>query len=125
MSEAIYDGWYSIAEPVNKFVAFVTMGLGVLAWLYYSWILSWAFGPSAYGLSIWILIFPVLGGIFYLIFVQKAVAEKDLNKKMHIWLLISTGLSCVGYLWVGGLMLLQFIMVGILSEKPFWAAFGE
>ncbi|NVM27286.1 MAG: hypothetical protein HWN65_00480 [Candidatus Helarchaeota archaeon] len=123
-NEAIYDGWYGVAEPVNKFVAFVTMGLGVLAYLVYTAPLA-RIWPTLWVRNIWILIFPVVGGILYLIMVQKSVADKDLNKKMHIWLLICTGVSCVGYLWAAGLMILQFVMVGILSDKPFWKAFGE
>jgi hypothetical protein len=124
-SEAIWDGWYSVAGPVNKFAAYVTMGLGVLAWLYYAWVMRFAYGALAYVLTIWILIFPVVGGILYLVFVQKAVADQDLSKKMHIWLIVAMVVSCVGYFYAGAVMILQFVMVGILSDKPFWVAFGE
>ena len=119
-SKAIYDGWYDIAGPVNKFCVWVTIGLGVLAWLVYSW-----FIPAFLLWNIWILIFPVVGAILYLIFVQKAVADKALTKKMHIWLLISTIVACIGYFWAAALIILQFVMVGILSDKPLWEALKE
>ena len=119
-NEAIYDGWYNIVEVVNKFAAYVTMGLGVLAWLVYS-----AFLPILLVLNLWILIFPVVGGVLYLLMVQKPMADKDLSKKTHIWLLISMVVSVIGYFWAGGLILLIFIMAGILSEKPIWVALGE
>ncbi len=119
-NEAIYDGWWNIVEPVNKFVVWVTIGLGVLAWLVYSW-----FSPLFLLARIWILIFPVVGAILYLLMVQKPMADRDLSKNTHIWLMISTVVACIGYFWAAGLLILVFVMAGILSEKPFWVAFGE
>lgn len=120
MGEAIYPGWYDIAGPVNKFVVWVTIGLGVLAWLLHS-----AFFPWLLGVYWYVLVFPIVGAILYLIFVQKKVAEKDLGKMTHIWLLISTAVACIGNFWPAALLVLQFIMVCILSDKPIWEAFSE
>jgi hypothetical protein len=125
MSEAIYDGWYSIAGPVNKFVVIVTIALGVLAWILNSIVPILGLVPALLVLNIWILIFPVVGAILYLIFVQKKVAAKDLGKMTHIWLLISTAVACIGYFWPACLLILQFVMVCILSDKPIWKAFSE
>ena len=122
-NKAIWDGWYSIAGPINKLVPWVTIGLGVVAWLYYS---GAFFGfVWALGLDIWILIFPVVAAILYLIFVQKAIADKDIGKKTQIWLLICTIVGVIGYFWAAALIVLQFVMVCILSDKPIWVAFGE
>jgi glucan phosphoethanolaminetransferase (alkaline phosphatase superfamily) len=120
MGEAIYAGWYDIAGLVNKFCVWVTIGLGVLAWLVYS-----AFIPLFLAWNIWILIFPVVGAILYLIFVQKKVTDKDLGKMTHIWLLISMVVACIGYFWAAALLILQFVMVSILSDTPIWEAFSE
>jgi Na+/serine symporter len=119
-NKAIWDGWYSVAGPVNKFCVWVTIGLGVLAWLVYS-----DFYPPWLVWNIWILICPVVAAILYLLFVQKAISDKDIGKKTQIWLLICTIVGCIGYFWAAALIVLQFVMVCILSEKPIWVAFGE
>ena len=129
-SEALWEDWYKVAEPVNKFAAWVTIGLSVVVFFVYGlnpwynpFTLQWVFSVSIYGIVA--AIAGIMAGIFYFIFVQKSVANQDLTKMMHIWLLVCTGLACVAYFWAGALIILQFVMVGILSDKPFWVAFGE
>lgn len=70
-------------------------------------------------------ILGVVAGILYLTMVMKLVADKNLTKKMHIVLLICEVLCWLSWWPVGAVMTLQFVMVGILSDKPFWVALGE
>jgi len=123
MSEekAIWEGWYDVAKVLNPLVPWITIGLGVVAWIVYTapfWFLL--------GFTIWILIFPVVAAILYLIFVQKKVADKDLSKMTHIWLIICLAVGIIGpYVFQDALIIFMFVMVSILSEKPIWKAFGE
>ncbi|MFX1294188.1 MAG: hypothetical protein ACFFD2_04940 [Promethearchaeota archaeon] len=131
-----WEKWYSIAGPLNKFLAFLVIGLAVAAWLL--WPLACGLGICTYYAPalFWVwslirLVCGILAGIFYLIFVLKPLANKDLTKQMHIWLIICTALCWVvgtygwiGYL-LGAIMSLQFVMVGILSDVPFWEAFSK
>lgn len=122
-NQAIWNDWYTVAGPLNKLVAYLTFGFTVL-W----WVLT-PLSPAGYSASVllwntWRLAFGLVAGIFYLLIVQKAVEERTLTKEMHVWLLICFVLSIFPF--YGGIFIwVQFIMVGILSEVPFWRALRE
>jgi hypothetical protein len=122
----IWDKWYSIAGPVNKFIAFAIIGLAVLGWILSGFIFGFFFSYLLF--LTWNIVSMILGvvaGILYLLMVMKPVTDKALTKKMHIVLLICEVLCWLSWWPVGALMTLQFVMVGILSDKPFWVALGE
>ncbi len=122
----IWDKWYSIAGPVNKFIAFVIIGLAVLGWILSGFIFGYFYAPLLF--ASWNIVSMILGvvaGILYLLMVMKPVTDKALTKTMHIVLLICEVLCWLSWWPVGAFMTLQFVMVGILSDKPFWVALGE
>ena len=120
-----WDGWWSVAEPVNKFLPYAVLGLAVVGFIVRSLFcfIVCVFVVTAWGVIA--MIFGILAGVFYLIMVMKPLKDKDLSKKMHIWLLVCTGLSWVSWWPIGILVTLQFVMVGILSDVPFWEAFSK
>ncbi|HUX99558.1 MAG TPA: hypothetical protein VMV49_08400 [Candidatus Deferrimicrobium sp.] len=119
-SEAIWDGWWGIAEPLNKFIVWISIGLVVLGWLvgslFYGPLLIW---------NLWRLIVGIVGCILYLIFVMKPLADKDLNAKVHIFLIVAVVCCEIASYWAGLVMIFQFVLVSILSDKPIWKAFSE
>lgn len=112
--EPIMADWYKWSETFNKFAGFATIGLGVL------WFLLTLWNPFTLGIGILYLILTVTAGVLYLIMVMKKVADKDQTKMTHIWLLITAGVGFAGIF-----IPLVFLFYGILSDKPFWEAFGE
>ena len=114
-TEALWDGWFSVAEPVNKFIVWVSIGLVVLGWAAGCWF----WGPCMIW-RLWRLIVGIVGCILYLIFVMKPVADKDLNIKVHIFLIVAVVCCEMASYWAGLLMILQFVMVSILSDNPIW-----
>ncbi|MHA1359424.1 MAG: hypothetical protein ACTSRC_15020 [Candidatus Helarchaeota archaeon] len=125
-----YEGWWKWAEPINKFLVWATLGLVIAAWALsgLGCIPGYCiFFPSLLVRNLWRLILSIVGVIIYLIMTYKPLKNKDLTKKMHIGLLITFVLvEVVSYWWWAGLLVtLQFVMVGILSDRPFWVAFSE
>lgn len=127
-SEAIWENWYDVAKPVNSFLAWAVIGLSLLGWLIPA-IRVRGLGPyyvrMALRLGLFKMILGVAAGILYFIMCFKAVKDKDLTVKMHVVLMICTGLSWVAWWPIGALVTLQFVMVGILSDVPFWEAFSK
>lgn len=117
--KAIWDDWFIVAGPLNKFTVAVTIGLSFLWWAlapititgYYSFLLLQ---------NLWRLIFVLFAGLFYWAILQKAIELRDLSKRTHIWLLICFVLSLFAV--SGVLIWVQFVLVGILSDTPFWRA---
>ncbi len=121
----LWDGWYSIAGPVNKFIAYAIIGLAVVGFILSS-LACVPFLGCIFVISTWGIVAMILGvvaGILYLIQVMKPVKDKDLTKTMHIFLWVCEVLCWLSWWPVGALMTLQFVMVGILSDVPFWEAF--
>ena len=122
MSEAIFDGWYDIAGPLNKYVPWITFALSGLWWVLFP-LTPLGYNPYFLGLFAWCLVCAILSGFFYLIILQEKIENRDLSKPTHIWLLVCFGLSLFSlggaFIWV------QFAMVGVLSERPFWQALRE
>ncbi len=119
----IWSGWYGVAEPINRFAGWATIGLSILWWLLFP-IQKKGYNVAVLGDSIWRLIFGIAAGVFYLLILQKAIAQRDLSSNTHVWLWICFVLSWFpGY---GGVFIwVQFAMVGILSDIPFWEAFSN
>ena len=115
--EPIMDDWYKWAEMFNKFAAYATFGLAVLWWFLVGFIGFGIWNPIS---GLYYLITGITGGVLYLIMVMKPVADKDQSKKVHIWLLVCTALA-----WHCVFIPLVWLFYGILSDKPFWEAFGE
>jgi len=115
--KAIWDDWFIVAGPLNKIAGWISIGLSFLWWAVVPISRT---GYDSYLLFqyLWTLIFAIFAGFFYLAILQKAIGLRDLSKKIHIWLLICFGLSCFS---VGGVLIwVQFLLVGILSDSPFW-----
>lgn len=117
--KAIWDDWFIVSGPLNKFTAWVTIGLSFLWWTLAP-ITHTGYNSFLLFQNAWRLICVVLAGIFYMTILQMAVELRDLSKKTHIWLLICFGLSLFAvsgvFIWA------QFVLVGILSDTPFWRA---
>ncbi len=122
----LWEKWASVADPINSFLAYAVLGLAFLGWILSAVWFGGFYPPllfTAWNLTA--LICGILAGVFYLIFVMKAVKNKELTKMMHIWLIVCTALSWVSWWPIGILVTLQFVMVGILSDVPLWMAFSE
>ena len=117
-NKAIWDDYFIIAGPLNKFTGWATILLSFLGWALEP--INPTGGYNSYLLvaNLWRLIAVLLAGIFYLVILQKAIELRDLSKRTHIWLLVCFGLSCFAvsgvFIWA------QFVLVGILSDTPFW-----
>ena len=72
--------------------------------------------------NLWRFILGILAGVFYLFVLQKAIAESELSSNTHVWLWICFVLSWFPG-WGGVFIWVQFAMVGVLSDIPFWVAF--
>jgi hypothetical protein len=114
-SEALWDGWWGIAEPLNKFIVWISLGLVVLGWL----VGAWWYGPWLI-LTLWRLIVGIVGCILYLVLAMKPIADKDLNIKVHIILIVAVVCCEIASYWAGLVMILQFVLVSILSDNPIW-----
>ncbi len=124
----IWEGWYSVARPINIILPWAIIGLSVVGWVLAG--LVCVLGICTYTSGVLLIMLPyliigIVGAIIYLIGCYKAVANKELTKKMHIFLIIAEVLTWFGWYWAGVLMTVQFVMVGILSDKPLWVAFSE
>jgi len=119
-NKAIWDDYFIIAGPLNKFTGWATILLSFLWWALEP--INRIGGYNSFLLvgNLWRLIFVVLAGIFYLFILQKAIELRDLSKNTHIWLLVCFGLSCFAV--SGAFIWAQFALVGILSDTPFWRA---
>jgi hypothetical protein len=119
----IWDDWYSVAEPLNKFVGWVTIILSALWWLL-SPIQKKGYNFHMLSNNTWRFVLGILAAVFYMLIVQKDVRERILSSTTHIWLWVCFVLSWFpGY---GGVLIwVQFVMVGILSDIPFWEAFSD
>ncbi|MFX1293396.1 MAG: hypothetical protein ACFFD2_00860 [Promethearchaeota archaeon] len=119
----IWDDWYSVAEPLNKFTGWVTILISFL-WWFLSPIQRVGYNFNTLSNNTWRLILGILSAIFYIIVVQPNVKNEILTKTTHVWLWICFVLSWFpGY---GGVLIwIEFVMVGILSDIPFWVAFSE
>ncbi len=118
----IWMDWYSVAEPLNKLVPWLTFGLSALWWAvipvkptgYVSWSLV-SFLPG--------FIMGILSGLFYYLILQERIELKNIDNQTLIWLLICLGLSLFT---VGGVVMwVQFLLVGILGDRPVWKLFTE
>ncbi|NVM31907.1 MAG: hypothetical protein HWN65_23910 [Candidatus Helarchaeota archaeon] len=119
----LWNGWYGFAEPINKFAGWITIAFSIIWWLLFIDV------HPKHGIRTGLLmdnllrfIFGVLAGIFYLLVLQKAIAERDLSFNTHLWLWICFVLSWFPG-WSGVFIWIQFAMVGVLSDIPFWVAF--
>lgn len=117
----IWDDWYKVADPINKVAGWVTIILTIVWW---GIIPLQKTGYQFYLLPLLIpgLICGILAGIFYLLILQEKIAMHRLFAMTHVWLIV-----CFVLTWFAGfggvLIWVQFIMVGILSDIPFWEAF--
>ncbi len=119
----LWKGWYSVAEPINKFAGWATIGLSVLWWLLLISVHpKHGIRTEALVNNLWRLILGILAGIFYLIILQRAVSERNLSSNTHVWLWICFVLSWFPG-WGGVFIWVQFVLVGVLSDVPFWEAF--
>ena len=119
----IFSDWYSIAEPLNKLVPWLTIGLSALWWavypvqptgIYVTWSLV-LFLPG--------FVMGVLSGLFYFLILQEKIDNKNSDNATLIWLLICLGLSLFT---VGGVVMwVQFVLVGVVGDRPFWKLFTE
>lgn len=118
----IWDDWFKVADPVNKVAGWVTIILTIVWWGLAPFQRTGIYLPTLLPLLIPCLICGILAGIFYLLILQEKIAIHHLSAITHIWLLVCFVLSLfAGY---GGVLIwVQFIMVGILSDNPFWEAF--
>ena len=117
----IWDDWYKVADPINKVAGWVTIILTIVWW---GIIPLQKTGYQFYLLPLLIpgLICGILAGIFYLLILQEKIAFHRLFAMTHIWLLVCFVLTL--FAGFGGVLIwVQFIMVGILSDIPFWEAF--
>lgn len=119
----IWSGWYGVAEPINRFAAWATMGLSFLWWILQP-IQKKGYNVDLLMNNLPLLIVGIVAGILYLLVLQKAILQRDLSSNTHVWLWIVFILSWFpGY---GGVFIwIQFIMVGVLSDIPFWIAFSN
>lgn len=119
----IWSGWYGVAEPINRFAGWATMGLSFLWWILHP-IQKKGYNVDLLMQNLPILIVGIIAGILYLLILKKAILLRDLSSNTHVWLWIVFILSLFpGY---GGVFIwIQFVMVGILSDIPFWIAFSN
>lgn len=119
---AIWDEWYSVAEPLNKLTAWFTFVLSFLCWFLLP---VQPNGYNAYLLATnaWRYVLCLFGGLFYFLILQEKVEIRNLDKPTHIWLWICFVLSW--FTVAGAFIWVQFIMVCILSDRPFWKVFHE
>ena len=119
----IWKGWYGIAEPINRFAALATIALSFLWWILNP-IQKKGYNVEVLWQTLPLLIVGIIAGVFYILILQKAIALRDLSPNTHVWLWIVFVLSWFpGY---GGVFIwIQFIMVGCLSDMPFWEAFSN
>ncbi|NVM54312.1 MAG: hypothetical protein HWN66_11475 [Candidatus Helarchaeota archaeon] len=120
--DAIWEDWYSVAGPLNKLTAWFTFGLSVLWWALFP------AKPGGYLTDLLVRYLPgficgILAGMFYLIILQEKIESQNLDKEMHIWLWICFVLS---WFTLGGIFIwVQFALVGVLSDRPFWRVLRE
>ena len=121
-SEAIWSDWYSVAEPLNKLTPWLTFGLSVLWWVL---IPIQPLGYNSYLLAAYLpgFIMGVLAGLFYLLILQEKIEMRNLDNPTLIWLIICFALSIPT---LGGVFIwVQFLLVGILGDRPVWKLFTE
>jgi hypothetical protein len=121
-NEGIWSGWYTVAEPLNKVTAVLTWILTLLCWFLFPLKPS---GYNAYLLAAhaWRYICVLLAGTFYFMVLKKKIEIRDLTLGTHVWLWICFVLSWFSI--AGVCIWVQFVMVGILSDQPFWKVFFE
>ena len=121
-ANAIWDDWYSVAEPLNKLTPWLTFAISVLWWVL---IPAKPIGYISYQLVQFLpgFICGILAGLFYLLVLQEKIEARNFENSTLIWLLICFGLSLFT---LGGIFIwIQFLLAGILSERPFWKLFTE
>lgn len=111
-------------DKLIKYTGFLTIGLGILAYLIHTASVI-GIDPAVWGSQTWILIFPVVGAILYLVFIQKALQTNTVDKRTHLILIISTGLACAALFWPGIPLLILFIQKSVRSDAPYWVALTE
>ena len=117
-SNAIWEDWFIVAGPSNKVAGWLTIALAFIWWALSPTLSTTGYDTAFLFRYTWALVFAVLAGFFYLVILQKPIEVKDLSKSTHIWLLICLVLSLFS---VGGIFIwIQFLLVGILSDTPFW-----
>lgn len=122
-SQAIWNDWFIVAGPLNKVAGWLTIGLAFVWWALFPTLSTTVYDTNILLRNTWTLVFTILAGFFYLIILQKPIDAKDLSKSTHIWLLICLGLSVFS---LGGVFIwVQFLLVGILSDVPFWRVLFE
>lgn len=121
---SLTDGYTVLKEKLIRYAAVLTIGLGVLAYLICV-VVVFSLDPTAWGTQIWILIFPIVGAILYLVFVQKSLQTNFINKKTHLFLIISTGLACAALFLPGIFLFILFIEKSIRNDTPFWVVLTE
>ncbi|NVM54836.1 MAG: hypothetical protein HWN66_14125 [Candidatus Helarchaeota archaeon] len=127
-SYPLWDKWHDVAKPVNTFISWAIIGLSLLGWVLPALaVRGWGsyYVRLALRLGLVWMILGVTAGILYFIFCYKAVKDKDLTALMHVILIICEVLCWLAWWPVGAFMTLQFVMVGILSDVPFWDAFSK
>lgn len=118
------SGYSLEMEKLIKYTAYITFGLGLLAYLIHAGMVAY-FTPLAWGSNVWILIFPIVAGVLYLLFVQKPLESNTLDDKTYIFLIICTGLACAALFWPGIPLFILFIEICVGSDAPFWKVLTE
>ncbi len=121
VSYPLWIDWYKVAEPVNDVAGWLTMLLAGILWILNP-LRGGGYNASALIIYLPVLICGILAGIFYMLSVKKDVETRNLTSELHIWLWICFIVSCFAG-FAGIAIWTQFIMVGILSDVPFWKAF--
>ncbi len=121
--EAIWGDWYSVAEPLNKYTAWLTFGISILWWALFPIQSNGTY--IAYYLVRYLpgLIMGLLAGFFYMIILKGKIEMRNLENPTLIWLIICFVLSIPT---LGGIFIwVQFVLVGILSDRPVWKLITE
>jgi len=122
-SDPIWIDWYSVAEPLNKLVPWLTVGLSVLWWVIYPVQPTGIYETWSLVLFLPGFIMGILSGLFYFLILQERIEAKNIDNTTLIWLLICFGLSLFT---VGGVVMwVQFVLVEVLGDRPFWKLFTE
>jgi hypothetical protein len=119
IKKKLKDGLQKVGTVLMRYAGFLTIGLGILAYLIHTAIVI-SVDPGAWGTQIWILLLPIAGAILYLVFVQKSLQTNIINKKTQLFLIISTGIACGALFWPGIPLFILFLEKSVVCETPFW-----
>lgn len=124
IGSSMASGYTLPMDKLIKYATFLTIGLGVLAYIIHTAPLAYLV-PSIWGSNVWILIFPIIASVLYFLFVQKPLEANNFDDKTHIFLILSTGLACAALFWPGVPLFILFIEICVGSDAPFWRVLTE